>query len=261
MPHSSKKNRKKAEQQASKKSSRTPLLIAVVVIIAIIAIGGGYYAYSAMKSTATNTTASTLVTTVTLNSSTTVTMNETLVSDSTYVIYAVMHTTKGDIELELFPQAAPKSVANFVNLARTGFYDNILFHRIVPGFVIQAGDPTTKETDGAPGGSPSTWGQDNGPVNLPLEIDPNLHNTAGTIALANTGAADSSGSQFFINLVDNSASLDGKYTVFGQVLSGMNVVQAIAAVTPINSSTGAPESSSAYVYITSITILTNSTSS
>ncbi len=84
----------------------------------------------------------------------------------------------------------------------------------------------------------------------------NLHNTNGTIALANTGAADSSGSQFYINLADDT-SLDGSYTVFGQVISGMNDAIAISEVTPINSSTGAPESTNAYVYITNITILSN----
>ena len=77
-------------------------------------------------------------------------MNETLVNGTTYVIYATMYTSKGNIELELFPQSAPKSVANFVNLAKSGFYDDLLFHRIVPGFVIQAGDPTTKETGISP---------------------------------------------------------------------------------------------------------------
>ena len=257
MPHSSKKNRKRPDQPGG---SRTSLIIVVIVIIVIVAAGGGYYAYSAMKSTSTTSSAISgtyLVTTVSLNTSTHVTMNETLVNGTTYVIYATMATSKGNIELELFPQVAPKSVANFVNLARSGFYNNLLFHRIVPGFVIQAGDPTTKESGGVPGGSPSTWGQNNGPVNLPLETSSTLHNTVGTIALANTGAADSSGSQFYINLADNSASLDGKYTVFGKVISGMNVVTAISQVTPIDSSTGAPTSSSAYVFITSINILTN----
>ena len=257
MPHSSKKNRKRPDQPGG---SRTTLIIVVIVIIVIVAAGGGYYAYSAMKSTSTTSSAISgtyRVTTVSLNTSTHVTMNETLVNGTTYVIYANMATTKGNIELELFPQAAPKSVANFVNLARSGFYNNLLFHRIVPGFVIQAGDPTTKESGGVPGGSSATWGQNNGPINLPLETSSTLHNTVGTIALANTGAADSSGSQFYINLANNSASLDGKYTVFGKVISGKNVVTAISQVTPIDSSTGAPTGSSAYVFITSITILTN----
>jgi len=164
----------------------------------------------------------------------------------------MMHTSKGDVELELFPQSAPKSVANFVNLAKDGFYDNLLFHRIVPRFVIQAGDPTTKNG----GSNPFTWGQNNGPVSLPLEIDPNLHNTNGTIALANTGAPSSSGSQFYINLGDNS-NLDGKYTVFGKVISGMDVVMAISQITPINPRSGAPQGTNAYVYITNVTILSN----
>ena len=192
------------------------------------------------------------ITTESVNSQLVVTMSETRVNDTTNAIHATMCTSKGNIELELFPQSAPKSVANFVNLAKSGFYDNLLFHRIVPRFVIQGGDPTTKNG----GGSPFTWGQSNGPTSLPLETDPHLHNTSGTLALANTGAANSSGSQFYINLADNS-NLDGKYTVFGKVTSGMDVVMAISQVTPINPRTGAPQNASAYVFITNIAILSS----
>jgi cyclophilin family peptidyl-prolyl cis-trans isomerase len=254
MPHSSKKYRKPTEP----KSSRTPILVVVAVIVVIIAAAGGWYVYSSMKATTSTTLSSYVATTVTMNSQTQVTMNETLVNGTTYVMYAMMYTSKGNMELELYPKAAPLSVANFVNLARSGFYDDLLFHRIIPvsanqGIaIIQAGDPTTKNG----GGNSSTWGEENGPVGLPLEIDPNLHNTNGTIALANTGAAKSSGSQFYINLEDDK-SLDGSYTVFGRVINGMNVAIAISEVTPINSSTGAPESRNSYVFITNITILSN----
>src|SRR5208283_255405 len=218
--------------------------------------------YSSMKATTSTTLASYVATTVKVNTSTSVTENETLVNGTTYVIYALMATIKGNIELELYPKAAPLSVANFVNLAKSGFYDNLLFHRIIAGFVIQTGDPTTKETGGNPGGSASTWGQDNGPVGLPLETDSSLTNANMTIALANTGAANSSGSQFFINVADNT-NLDGSYTVFGQVISGMNVVMAISEVSPVETSTtaslgqGTPLGASAYVYIDNVTILTN----
>ena len=179
-------------------------------------------------------------------------MNESIVNDTTHVIQATMHTSKGDIELELFPQSAPKSVANFVNLAKSGFYNELLFHRIVRGFVIQTGDPTSKNG----GGSPYTWGRNNGLVSLPLEIDSKLHNTSGTLALANSGTPNGSGSQFYINLADNSF-LDGKYTVFGRVTGGMDVAMSISEVSPINPSTGSPESTNAYVYITNMSILSN----
>jgi len=266
MPHSSKKYRKKPDQQSPVRS-RTTLIIVAVVIIAIIALGGGYYVYSTMKSTTSTTTTSGAyrVTTVSVNSQTQVTMNETLVNSTTYVVYAKMHiggAVQGDIELELFPQSAPRGVANFVNLARTGFYNNILFHRIIAGFVIQAGDPTTKVSGGVPGGTPSSWGQDNGPVGLPTEIDSKLHNSVGTIALAHSSSPNSSGSQFYINLANNS-NLDGSYTVFGKVISGMSVVTAISQVTPVETSSnstpgqGTPLGSSAYVYITGVDI-TNS---
>ena len=165
---------------------------------------------------------------------------------------AIMQTSKGNFELELFPESAPKSVANFVNLAKSGFYDNVLFHRIIRGFVIQGGDPTTKNGEG----SSFTWGQNNGPVNLPLEIDRNLHNTTGTIALANSGGPNSSGSQFFVNLADN-LFLDGNYTVFGKVVNGMEVVQAISTISPVNPSSGTPMDTSAYVYIKKIEIIQN----
>ncbi len=169
MPHSSKKYRKPAQP----KSSRTPIIIVVAVIVVIIAAAGGWYVYSSMKATTSTTLSSYVATTVTVNSQTQVTMNETLVNGTTYVIYAIMYTSKGNIELELYPQAAPLSVANFVNLAKSGFYDDLLFHRIIPvsadqGIaIIQAGDPTTKNG----GGNSSTWGEHNGPVSLPLEID------------------------------------------------------------------------------------------
>jgi len=163
---------------------------------------------------------------------------------------AILHTSKGNFELELFHESAPRSVANFVDLAKAGFYDSILFHRILRGFVIQGGDPNTKNG----GGNSFAWGQNNGPVNLPLEIDRNLHNTTGTIALANSGGPNSSGSQFFVNMNDN-LFLDGNYTVFGKVVSGMDVVQAISEVTPVNPSSGTPMNSSAYVYITNIEII------
>src|SRR5271155_3028176 len=127
--------------------------------------------------------------------------------------YALICTNLGLIEVQLFPDQTPKTVANFVSLADSGFYNDLVWHRIVPGFVIQVGDPATKNG----GGNRTTWGQGTSGTNIPFE-NSSLSNTIGTIAMASTGAGVGGSSQFYINLADNSASLDGKYAVFGQVI-------------------------------------------
>ena len=134
-------------------------------------------------------------------------------------------TSMGTFEVELFRSATPATVANFVNLSQRGFYNGLVWHRIEPGFVIQSGDPTTRNG----GGDRSTWGQYSG-VQIPFEYNSTLHNYAGYLGIASTGAGVGGSTQFYINLKDNSASLDGKYAVFGKVVSGMNVVQAIGSV-------------------------------
>ena len=161
--------------------------------------------------------------------------------------YALICTNLGLIEVQLFPTDAPATVGNFVNLAQTGFYNDLVWHRIVPGFVIQAGDPNTKNG----GGDKATWGQGTSGTNVPFEDDGKLHNTAGTIAMASTAAGSGGSSQFYINLVDNSAGLDHKYAVFGKVINGMSVVQALGAV-PTSSSQQPIDPSAAY--IVSVTI-------
>ncbi|MCL2352720.1 MAG: peptidylprolyl isomerase [Firmicutes bacterium] len=179
----------------------------------------------------------------------------------------VMETSKGEIKLRFFPDYAPKAVENFVTHCRDGYYNGVIFHRVIEGFMIQSGDPTGTGTGGE-----SIFGAGFG-----LEVTPSLHNIRGALAMANTGAADSNGSQFYI--VQNSQldrntsltlknaasdprvqiqdvfgkyrpaggnfpapileyyvknggvpSLDFNYTVFGQVVEGMDVVDAIAAV-------------------------------
>jgi dolichyl-diphosphooligosaccharide--protein glycosyltransferase len=161
--------------------------------------------------------------------------------------YALICTNLGLIEVQFFPTDAPKTVANFVSLAQSGFYNDVVWHRIVPGFVIQAGDPNTKNG----GGDKSTWGQGTSGTNVPFEDNGNLHNTAGTIAMASTAAGAGGSSQFYINLVDNSAALDHKYAVFGKVINGMSIVQALGAVPSISS--GQPINPS-QAYIVSVTI-------
>lgn len=163
--------------------------------------------------------------------------------------YALICTNLGLIEVQLSPSTqSTQTVANFVSLAKSGFYNDLVWHRIVPGFVIQAGDPNTKNG----GGDRATWGQGTSGTSIPFELDPNQHNVAGSIAMASTGAGVGGSSQFYINLVDNSQALDGKYAVFGQVINGMSVVQALAKV-QVDSTTGQPVKASD-AYIVSITM-------
>ena len=128
---------------------------------------------------------------------------------------ATLHTNHGPIELELFEGEAPKTVENFRKLAEDGFYDGVIFHRIIPDFMIQGGDPTGTGT-GGPG--------------YMLEDEFNEHKVErGALAMANPGP-NTNGSQFFIVTADACPWLDGKHTVFGQVTDGMDVVDAISQV-------------------------------
>lgn len=142
---------------------------------------------------------------------------------STGIVYAKLNTSKGLIEVELYNNSAPKTVTNFVNLAKSGFYDNLVWHRINVGFVIQTGDPTTRNG----GGNRTTWGNGSS-QGIPFEYDATLHNNVGYLGMASTGAGVGGSCQFYVNLADNSAALDGKYAVFGRVISGMGVVNALA---------------------------------
>ena len=127
---------------------------------------------------------------------------------------ATLHTTKGPVILELFDEDAPKTVENFRKLAADGFYDGLIFHRVIRDFMIQGGCPQGKGT----GGPGSTF-----------EDEINDHKIVrGTLAMANAGP-DTNGSQFFIVTVDEAPWLDGKHTVFGEVTDGMDVVEAIEA--------------------------------
>lgn len=167
--------------------------------------------------------------------------------------YALICTNLGLIEVELYPQYTPKTVANFVSLAQSGFYNDLVWHRIVPGFVIQAGDPNTKNG----GGDRDTWGSGTSGTSVPFENATNLHNVVGSVAMASTGAGVGGSSQFYINLANNSQTLDGKYAVFGQVINGMSVADALAKV-PINTDSSSPEYDQpvnpSEAYIVSITI-------
>jgi peptidyl-prolyl cis-trans isomerase B (cyclophilin B) len=128
---------------------------------------------------------------------------------------AVMKTTEGDITLELFDEDAPKTVSNFKQLAGQGFYDGLIFHRVIPDFMIQGGCPEGTGT-GGPG--------------YTFEDEINDHKIVrGALAMANAGP-NTNGSQFFIVTTDAAPWLDGKHTVFGKVTSGMDVVDQLEAL-------------------------------
>jgi peptidyl-prolyl cis-trans isomerase B (cyclophilin B) len=131
------------------------------------------------------------------------------------VTRATLHTNRGSIELELYDDDAPKTVGNFVKLARDGFYDGVIFHRVIPDFMIQGGDPTGTGT-GGPG--------------YTFEDEFNDHKVVrGALAMANAGP-NTNGSQFFIVTTEAASWLDRKHTVFGRVTEGMDVVDAISEV-------------------------------
>ena len=134
---------------------------------------------------------------------------------------AVLQTKFGEITLKFFPEVAPKHVNSFIELASSGFYDGTTFHRVVPGFVIQGGDPNSKSEDRSKHGT-------GGPgYNIEAEFS-NLPHKRGTLSMARAAHPDSAGSQFFICVAD-AAFLDGQYTVFGEVTEGMDVVDEIVA--------------------------------
>lgn len=134
---------------------------------------------------------------------------------------AILHTNKGDITIEFFDADAPNTVANFVKLAKAGFYDGTKFHRVIQDFMIQGGDPLTKDD-----AMTARWGTGGPGYKFSDEIRENNHNVVGTVSMANAGP-DTNGSQFFINTADNNF-LDSKHTTFGRVTAGMDVVGAIA---------------------------------
>ena len=146
--------------------------------------------------------------------------------EDTRMTVATMKTSMGEITLRFFPEIAPRAVENFERLAKQGYYDGVIFHRVIEGFMIQSGDPL-----GTGYGGKSIWG-----VNFENEVHPDhLFDRKGILAMANAGK-DTNGSQFFITLAP-SEWLDGGYTIFGEVLAGQDVVDAIGqvAVNPSNS--------------------------
>ena len=132
---------------------------------------------------------------------------------------AEIHTGKGVITVRFLPDIAPNHVRNFIDLSEQGYYNGTRFHRVIPGFMIQGGDPNTK-TD-----NQSNWGTGGSGRNLKAEFS-SRHHSRGILSMARSQDPDSASSQFFITVAD-AASLDNQYTVFGEVLSGMDVADQI----------------------------------
>jgi len=134
----------------------------------------------------------------------------------------LLRTNRGDLLVELWPADAPNHVRNFLDLAATGFYDGILFHRVIPGFMIQAGDPRTKDPDC----DPREWGGGLGPRTLEAEFNAR-HHERGTVSMARSNDPDSATSQFFV-LQNDAPQLDGQYTAFGRLADGHVALDRIA---------------------------------
>ena len=140
---------------------------------------------------------------------------------------ATIKTKFGDMDVVFFPEKAPKHVESFMTLAKSGFYNGTIFHRVIPGFMIQGGDPNTKDLN-----KPETYGQGGPSQKLKAEFN-DIPHRRGILSMARTNDPNSAGSQFFI-VVKDSNFLDGQYTVFGEVVKGMEVADKIVGL-PKNS--------------------------
>jgi cyclophilin family peptidyl-prolyl cis-trans isomerase len=135
---------------------------------------------------------------------------------------AELHTTAGQIDIRFYPDLAPGHVNNFISLAEKGFYDGTKFHRVIPGFMIQGGDPNSKDDS-----AKHTWGTGGSGTNIKAEFSAKPHKR-GIVSMARSTNPDSASSQFFI-VVSDSTFLDNQYTVFGEVVKGMDVADKIVS--------------------------------
>ena len=136
---------------------------------------------------------------------------------------AVIKTKFGDMEIVFFPEKAPNHVQNFIKLAKSGYYNGTIFHRVIPGFMIQGGDPNTKDPK-----KPETYGMGGPSEKLKAEFNDTPHRR-GIVSMARTNDPNSAGSQFFI-VVKDSNFLDRQYTAFGEVVKGMEVADKIVSL-------------------------------
>jgi len=156
---------------------------------------------------------------------------------------AILETTMGNIELTFFPEVAPGHVDNFRKLASDGFYDGTIFHRVIPGFMIQGGDPNSKSDDR------SMHGMGGPDYTIKAEFNDKKHKR-GIVSMARSQDPDSAGSQFFI-VVQDSLFLDGQYTVFGEVVEGMDVADKI-----VNAKRDARDNPLERIEIKKVTVIT-----
>lgn len=202
-------------------------LIAILIVVIVLAMwlvnknsNPAFVTDSEVEKTlsATNTASVQGTSTIDTNSKAVYKMN-----NINKIMNATFHTNKGDITIELFDKKAPKTVENFVKLAQSGFYNGVKFHRVIKGFMIQGGDPLTKDDSQS-----DYWGTGGPGYKFEDEISSDNRNDVGTISMANAGP-NTNGSQFFINVNANNF-LDTKHTVFGKVVKGMEVVKEIEMV-------------------------------
>ena len=135
---------------------------------------------------------------------------------------ALIETNFGNIKIKLLPEIAPETVRSFITLTKSSFYDGTLFHRVIPKFMIQGGDPNTKESD------KSVWGQGGPGYNLKAEFNSRSH-LRGIVSMARSTDPDSAGSQFFI-VTSDSTFLDRQYTVFAEVVEGLEIADKIVSL-------------------------------
>jgi len=160
---------------------------------------------------------------------------------------ATIATTEGDMTFELLDDKAPKTVANFEKLAKDGFYNGTAFHRIIKGFMVQGGDPLTKDP-----ARRAEWGTGGPGYSIKAEFNDTAH-VFGVLSMARSGHPDSAGSQFFV--VDGDAPhLDGKYTAFGRLIKGADTLSKIAVTSVTYSAAGEPSAPVKRIEIESIVI-------
>lgn len=169
-------------------------------------------------------------------------INNTNLIKKENIMYATLKTNMGDIKIEFLEEQAPNTVANFKTLAGENFYNNVKFHRVIKGFMIQGGDPLTKDDS-----KQAMWGTGGPGYKFEDEITPTNSNIIGTISMANAGP-NTNGSQFFINTANNNF-LDTKHTVFGKVVAGYDIVTKIE-----NTPTAPGDRPLSYVIIESIVL-------
>ncbi len=193
-------------------------IISLVVLVIILLVGVNVLIPSKTKAPTINDTPEIKVDNITYNNGNKTNINMENQNDA--ITKAILKTNKGDITIEFYGDDAPNTVENFTKLAKEGFYDGVKFHRVIKGFMIQGGDPLSKDDS-----KKALWGTGGPGYQFADEIHANNKNDKYTIAMANSGP-NTNGSQFFINTNDNNF-LDTKHTVFGKVVAGTEVVDAI----------------------------------